>query len=270
MTKTALHVIASETDTKLAEIYTAKAYAQAIVTQSDRSLARSADYLASQLKKIEDRRAAAVDDIAKLTEEAKPLEAIYADEGGWSRFFLVTNTNGHIHADTSCSTCYATTLFSWLPELSGLTEADAVESYGEILCSVCFPSAPAEWTNGESKATKEAKAERAAAKAERHAKKVAKALDPERPDEGVQIEVGTRPNGEPRYERVKTIAAAKAWLTDAAEWRASYARQGKPGSHPAYPVESERLLAELLAERTGETVEAVTAAAEKRAAKRLS
>jgi exonuclease VII small subunit len=37
--------------------------------------------------------------------------------------------------------------------LSGLTEADAVEEYGEILCSICYPSAPVEWTNGVNKKT---------------------------------------------------------------------------------------------------------------------
>lgn len=70
---------------------------------------------------------------------------------GWSRFFLVVNNNGHIHSSQYCSTCYDTTHFNWLPALSGLTEADAVEAHGAILCTVCFPSAPVEWTNGERK-----------------------------------------------------------------------------------------------------------------------
>jgi hypothetical protein len=71
---------------------------------------------------------------------------------GWSRFFLVTSSaNGHIHTDRRCSTCRWNTQYGWLPELSGSTEADAVEEYGSILCSVCFPSAPVEWTNGTNK-----------------------------------------------------------------------------------------------------------------------
>jgi hypothetical protein len=80
---------------------------------------------------------------------------------GWSRFFLVTNTNGHIHRSMSCSTCFYSTQFSWLTELSGLTEAEAVAEYGEILCTVCFPSAPVEWTNGTNKKDAERKAQAA-------------------------------------------------------------------------------------------------------------
>lgn len=77
-----------------------------------------------------------------------PLDAEWDRRGGWSRFFLVQNNNGHIHSSMNCSTCYARTEYGWLTELSGLTEADAVEAYGTILCSVCFPSAPVEWTVG--------------------------------------------------------------------------------------------------------------------------
>lgn len=69
----------------------------------------------------------------------------------WSRFFIVRNNNGHIHSSMSCQTCFTTTDFGWLPELSGKTEADAVRDHGTILCSVCFPSAPVEWTAGKSK-----------------------------------------------------------------------------------------------------------------------
>lgn len=67
---------------------------------------------------------------------------------GWSRFFLVTSSQGHIHSSTGCSTCLPTTRFGWLPSVSGLTEKEAVEQHGERLCSVCFPSAPVQWTEG--------------------------------------------------------------------------------------------------------------------------
>lgn len=77
-----------------------------------------------------------------------PLDAEWDRRGGWSRFFVVQNNNGHVHRSTNCSTCYPRTVYGWLTELSGLTEADAVEAHGTILCSVCFPSAPVEWTVG--------------------------------------------------------------------------------------------------------------------------
>lgn len=69
---------------------------------------------------------------------------------GWSRFYIVPG--GHIHNSMGCSTCNKggiATQFGWLPEISGLTEEEAVNKHGKILCSVCFPSAPVEWTMGE-------------------------------------------------------------------------------------------------------------------------
>lgn len=69
----------------------------------------------------------------------------------WSRFFLVRANGGHIHSSQSCQTCNrngARTDMAWQPELSGLTEADAVKALGPILCTVCYPSAPLAWTAG--------------------------------------------------------------------------------------------------------------------------
>ena len=93
------------------------------------------------------------------------LETAAAKYEGWPRFFLVNASNGHIHASMHCSTCFLTTSFSWLPGLSGLTEADAVAEYGGILCSVCFPSAPSDWTEGVNKKDADRKAAEAALKA---------------------------------------------------------------------------------------------------------
>ena len=84
-----------------------------------------------------------------LAEEKREIyEQAETEYGGWQRFFLVTNTNGHIHATRACQTCFTTTQFAWLPGLSGLTEADAVAEHGPRLCTVCFPTAPVEWTEG--------------------------------------------------------------------------------------------------------------------------
>jgi hypothetical protein len=82
-----------------------------------------------------------------ILDEMKPLNDEFAAKP-WSRFFLVQNHGGHIHSTMSCSTCRATTVFGWLPQLSGLTEKDAVEAHGPLLCSICYPSAPVEWTLG--------------------------------------------------------------------------------------------------------------------------
>ena len=92
------------------------------------------------------------------------MDAYYAAEAeyeGWSRFFLVPA--GHIHRSMSCSTCNngrSATTFSWLPQLSGLTEADAVAAHGAWLCTTCFPTAPVEYTNADALAKEAKKAAR--------------------------------------------------------------------------------------------------------------
>lgn len=75
--------------------------------------------------------------------EIRELNEVWEEER-WSRFFLVRG--GHIHSGFACHTLRPTTDIGWLPDLSGLTEADAVAAHGCILCTHCFPSAPVEWT----------------------------------------------------------------------------------------------------------------------------
>jgi len=91
--------------------------------------------------------------LAALTTAIEELDAVWADNGCWSRYFLVEANNGHIHYDVSGWRCSrrVTTEHSWHPSLSGLTEADAVAELGPRLCTVCFPSAPLEWTVGKAK-----------------------------------------------------------------------------------------------------------------------
>jgi hypothetical protein len=188
------------------------------------------------------------------------LRAIYA-EHQWSRFFLVDNSNGHIHSTMACGTCFPTTQFRWVTSLSGQTEVEAVGELGEILCSVCYPSAPVAWREGESKAVKTARADREAKKAAAAAKKIDKALIPEDVTGGYRTESGR--------DRVTTVYAAKQWLTSYYDWKGF---RGDPDyTHPSYPTADALAIAALLVGRPGvkeETPEAVLAAAEKRAAKR--
>lgn len=266
----ALHAVAVATDTVIAEISgkiaTERQYKARAIDTIARAERVNADRVAKGLEPMdrpygidiarEQYRVLKCDEkIAALYGEMAPFNEVY-ERYHWSRFFLVLNNNGHIHSSTSCSTCFITTDFGWLPELSGLTEADAVEQQGEILCSVCFPSAPVAWTSGTSKASKDAKAEREAAKAERLAKKREKALVPEDIDNGLLVVTG-----EGKYDRewIRTISAAKSWLTNAAAWGFN---------HPSYPPDAVDLVARVLAVRIDSTTEAEIEAAKKRAAKR--
>lgn len=183
--------------------------------------------------------------------EAQPLEAEF-EAKQWSRFFLVNNTNGHIHSSMNCSTCFYDTSFSWLPELSGLTERVAVEEHGEILCSVCFPSAPVEWTTGISKVAQAEKDARAAAKAERDAAKAAKAIT--NPD-------GTPLKGYGRYGgEIKTLVTAQRELVSTFKDRLYYGDED--GSRWEFAI----TLANAIGHKTGDAeIEEILWNAEKKA-----
>jgi hypothetical protein len=84
-------------------------------------------------------------------EEIKHLIMMINNEfnarGGWSRYFLVTSSNGHIHQSTSCHTCNKgknATTFALVYHLSGEAADRAVEVFGPALCSACYPQAPVE------------------------------------------------------------------------------------------------------------------------------
>jgi hypothetical protein len=113
------------------------------------------------------------DQIEKLADQIDPLEGEYRRRGGWTRAFLVTNNGGHVHRTQACSTCYITTDFVWLTDLSGKDEQGIVDLAGERACTVCYASAPValrldrptQLFSEEEKAAQKAREERAAKKA---------------------------------------------------------------------------------------------------------
>lgn len=78
----------------------------------------------------------------RLVALIRPLQQEFVDRGGWTRYWLVTNSNGHVHHTQHCTTTYAGTSFAWLTQYSGMPKADLVELAGEKACTVCFPDAP--------------------------------------------------------------------------------------------------------------------------------
>ena len=109
-----------------------------------------------------------------LNRQAEPFEDEYLSRP-WTRAFLVNNSNGHVHRDMACSTCFITTRFLWLTEYSGKTETEVVEDAGERACTVCYPSAPVETLNRPTKIftpdEKAAQAERERRAAKKEAEK---------------------------------------------------------------------------------------------------
>lgn len=210
-----------------------------------------------------------------LTTDVSPLEQEFHRRGGWTRYYLVDNTNGHVHPNTRCSSCFPTTVYAWMIEESGMSAEDLVEKAGEQACTFCFPWAPVDTLRRKSKLEsperKAARLEREAKKAEREAKKAAKAIAtpegnplrvftmhyPERQvvRNGVVVKVHPAHDGS---DTLETLAAAKSWLTDQYEaWR------GNNGTHRNLD-----LVARSIAHKLGTTPEAEIEAAKKRAKNR--
>jgi hypothetical protein len=230
-------------------------------------------------------RAKLVGEIAELQDrvqkilqaEVYPREAQHHDRR-WTRYYLVDNTNGHVHKDTRCATCFPTTVYAWLTEQSGMSAEDLVEMAGEKACTVCFPWAPVDTlkrkTHLEAPERKAARLEREAKKAEREAKKAAKAITtpegaplkvfkghyPERQVMRGGVVVKVHPAHD-AYDTLETLHAARGWLTDYYYWN-------KGGAHPSYRPESRDRVAKAVAHKEGKSVETVLAEAKKRADRR--
>ncbi|MFE2101590.1 hypothetical protein [Streptomyces sp. NPDC059468] len=212
-----------------------------------------------------------------LDAEVYPREAEYNNRR-WTRYYLVDNTNGHVHKDQDCSTCFDDTRYAWLVEQSGLSAEELVELAGEKACTVCFPWAPVDTlkrkTKLEAPERKAARLERERKKAEAAAKKAAKAIA--NPD-GTPLKVFTGHYPERQvvrngrvvkvhpahdaYDTLKTLHAARGWLTDFYYWT-------KDGAHPSFRPESLEDVAKAVAHKEGKDVETVLAEAKKRAARR--
>lgn len=102
--------------------------------------ASSRDRIAARIEKDEAKAAEYQEEAAPLRQTAIDLDR--ENYTGWNRFFLVE----HIHNSQHCSSFRPTTRVGWLPNVSGLTEAEAVKEHGATLCTICFPSAPTELT----------------------------------------------------------------------------------------------------------------------------
>lgn len=212
--------------------------------------------------------------LAKYTAEAEaaraeqqPGEREYVRRGYWERSFLVIASNGHAHRSMHCSTCFPTTSFTWLPELSGLTEAEIVEEAGERACTVCYPSAPVDVLKRASRLRPdvEARAARAATNAARAAAKAAKAAkaitapdgSPLRVDGWVVASEVTARNG---------YVAAAAEAADHAEGVTSWGH--RPDLAAKYGAEADQLLAALAAKHGVSVEEEAVELAPKVAARR--
>lgn len=77
---------------------------------------------------------------------AKALADKWANHGRWNRYAVVPG--GHIHNNDGCFTLKWNTDVRWAYQVSGDSVAKAIDTYGEALCSHCFPEAPVAQTLG--------------------------------------------------------------------------------------------------------------------------
>lgn len=239
----------AEIDTELARIYGREQLLRHYVASNAEAIAKWPGRSTDNLVAANEAHRAELDALAA---EAAPLQAVY-NACRWARFFLVRNGNGHVHSSLHCTTCYPTTEYGWLPELSGRTEADAVAEFGEKMCTVCFPSAPANPAyHGPGRRDAEAIAARQAEKAARQATKDAKALV-----------AGT----EFRYDRdqVTTVAQATRVLRETAGLVAGHGYEHMMAEAPAMLDLARKALA--AKGWTAEQLAATEAKAVKKAAK---
>ncbi|MCE7011709.1 hypothetical protein LWC34_54190 [Kibdelosporangium philippinense] len=183
--------------------------------------------------------------IAECEAAARPLESEFERRGGWTRAWLVDNSGGHVHRSTACRTCFPSTRFAWLTQLSGHDEAEIVEQAGRAACTECYPSAPVDVRNRPSRIKTPEQLAREAEKAERAKAKAAKAI--------------TAPDGTPLrtkgYGQIDTEFTARRSYADALAY-ARYLTRASIAHHRdtiAEYQEDARLILAALAAKHGRT-----------------
>jgi hypothetical protein len=209
-----------EIDTALAELYDKKYDLRISVAGAKQEVRFAEKYYATNLarkERAESRVAELENKLVELIAEIAEIEKLYT---GWTRAFIVANANGHIHSSMSCTTCFDSTRFIWLPNLSGEDRMKIAELAGEAACSICYPDAPSEYFLRKSQLEDP---EKTRAREEREAKKKAR--------EAKQLAAGiTNPDGTPltikerKYRQtIKTERTAQTWAVDNLYWMGQYA-----------------------------------------------
>lgn len=204
-----------------------------------------------------------------LLEKHRLIEKLENKYEGWSRAYLVSNANGHIHASTNCSTCFPSTQYIWITELSGQDRLEIAGLAGEKACSVCYPDAPSEYfarkCQIEDPAVVKARAEREAKKAEREAKRLATGIwNPDNSELRVQSWSSSY------SETLKTERTARIWAKDQIVWTASSNSKTaeKLALRERTLVEIEKVLV-AIANKTGQDLEIVRAEITEKARKEI-
>lgn len=94
----------------------------------------------SSIAELEDKIEQAEQQAEQLHREQNPYLCEY-DRRRWSRSYLVTNSNGHVHSSMRCRTCFLDTEFCWLIDWSGKDREQIITDAQDQICLECFPEA---------------------------------------------------------------------------------------------------------------------------------
>jgi hypothetical protein len=183
-----------------------------------------------------------------LVTELGELDDEYRGRGGWNRYYLVLNSNGHVHTSTSCDTCFADTDFGWLTQFSGTDHDEMGTLSGMDACARCFPNLPVEVMQ----AKRDARVDTPARIAEREARQTAAAVKQAKAAANGITDVDGTPLKDDDGYTIKTLRAAQIKAVDALEQSGLddiYADQAETESHAAQLIEMskrERLYAQRL------------------------
>lgn len=255
----------TEIDTALAGLYDKKFDLRLLVERAEQEVRYAEKYYPNneaRKEQAEMRVIAVKNKLSELNTEIAEVEKLYT---GWSRAFIVSNANGHIHSSMSCSTCFDTTKFIWLPNLSGEDRMKIAELAGEAACSVCYPDAPSEYRLLKSQLEDP---EKVRAREEREAKKQAR--------ETKQLATGiTNPDGTPltikernRRETIKTERTAQTWAVDNLYWIGQYA--DKECAQVQERKQNHEIVLAALAHKRGTSVEEQRVLIEKKSATKFA
>jgi hypothetical protein len=211
-----------------------------------------------------------------LAEQMEPLNDEFIDRGGWTRAFLVTNQNGHVHKSMDCSSCFKPgydnsgnyrvgTRYHWVTELSDATEAEVVKAAGSDACTVCYPSAPVEDLKRERTIFSPEEVDKQKAREEREQAKIARdkaKIEKAATADGSELVV---PRGRWK-EHFKTERAATTYAVDKIV-DATYGWRKDQGMDPEY-AEGVDMIVKSLAEKHGKTPEEIRAEFDEKAKKK--
>lgn len=222
-----------------------------------RYMASQVDRMLTQTETLGQEVLALREQLAGIVAETLPHKAEWAARGGWTRAYLVDAHNGHVHRSTACGTCFSTTQFYWITDLSGASETEIVDQAGDSACTMCYPTAPValdptfrKASRIEEPARRQARIEREQAKAARAAKAAAAGIN--NPD-GSELRS--------RWGALRTERAAQIELVDNIVNHRSYGYESRD-------ADNARIVA-ALAHKRRQTLEQVTAVIEAKVAAKI-